>query len=84
MLLNYRDRGNRTGAFNIAYGRWQLSLVTLILNHQEVVPVKNHNMVKFRALLGEASRHKKGQTADLFAVYVLSISESAIRQSKDK
>jgi hypothetical protein len=41
--------------------------------------VNNHNMVKFRALFGEASRHKKGQTADLFAVHVLSISESAIR-----
>jgi hypothetical protein len=35
-------------------------------------------MVKFRTLFGEASRHKKGQTADLFAVHVLSISESAI------
>jgi hypothetical protein len=53
--------------------------IMLILNHQEVVPVKNHNMVKFRPLFGEASRHKKGQTADLFAVHVLSISESAIR-----
>jgi hypothetical protein len=51
----------------------------LILNHQEVVPVENHNMVKFRALIGESSRHKKGQTADLFAEHVVSISESAIR-----
>jgi hypothetical protein len=67
-------------------------IIKLILNHQEVVAVKNHNMVKFRALFGEASRHKKGQTADLFAVHVLSISESAIAsghsrkclQSKDK
>jgi hypothetical protein len=33
----------------------------LIQFQQEVVPVKNHNMVKFRALFGEARRHKKGQ-----------------------
>jgi hypothetical protein len=56
-----------------------LGVLKLILNHQEVVPVKNHNMVKFCALFGEASRHKKGQTAYLFAEHVLSISESAIR-----
>ena len=31
-------------------------------------------MVKFRALFGESSRHKKGQTADLFTAHVLSIS----------
>jgi hypothetical protein len=31
-----------------------------IQNHQEIRTLQNHNMVKFRALLGEASLHKKG------------------------
>jgi hypothetical protein len=32
----------------------------LILNHQESRSLPNVDMVKFRALLGEASLHKKG------------------------
>jgi hypothetical protein len=36
-------------------------LLKLILNHQESYTLENHNMVKFRALLGEASLHKMGQ-----------------------
>jgi hypothetical protein len=32
-----------------------------ILNHQESRTLENHNMVKFRALLVEASLHKNGQ-----------------------
>jgi hypothetical protein len=29
-LLNYRDRGNATGAFNIAYGRWPGSCIKVV------------------------------------------------------
>jgi hypothetical protein len=65
--------GTKTSVRKIENCKKLASHLKLILNHQEVVPVKNHN------IFGEASRHKKGQTADLFAVHVLSISESAIR-----
>jgi hypothetical protein len=37
-----------------------LNLLKLILNRQESRSCQSHNMVKFRALLGEASLHKKG------------------------
>jgi hypothetical protein len=40
------------------------SVLKLILNHQESRCTENHNIVKFRALFGDAGLHKKGQTAD--------------------
>jgi hypothetical protein len=36
----------------------------LIQSHQEIRTLQNHNMVKFRALLGEASLHKKGTCSE--------------------
>jgi hypothetical protein len=36
-------------------------LLKLILFHQESRTLENHNMFKFRALLGEACLHKKGK-----------------------
>jgi hypothetical protein len=41
-----------------------LAALKLILNHQESRCTENHNIVKFRALFGEAGLHKKGQIAD--------------------
>jgi hypothetical protein len=35
--------------------------IKLILNHQESRTCQNHNMFKFRALLGKACLHNKGQ-----------------------
>jgi hypothetical protein len=49
--------------------------VKLVLNHQESRTCQNHNMVKFRALLGEASLHKKG---------TCSVSESAVPTSRNR
>jgi hypothetical protein len=38
----------------------------LILNHQESRTLENHNMFKFRALLGETCLHKKGKQQTYF------------------
>jgi hypothetical protein len=55
------------------------STIAIVFNKAYTKPprsrsIEKPNMVKFRALFGEASRHKKGQTADLFTAHVLSIS----------
>jgi hypothetical protein len=42
---------------------WELKL---ILNHQESRTLENHNMFKFRALLGETCLHKKGKQQTYF------------------
>jgi hypothetical protein len=44
----------------------------LILNHQESHTLENHNMFKFRALLGETCLHKKGKQHGSVCLRVLS------------
>jgi hypothetical protein len=43
-----------------------LKYLKLILNHQESRTLENHNMFKFRALLGETCLHKKGKQQTYF------------------
>jgi hypothetical protein len=43
-----------------------LSVLKLILNHQESRPLEKHNMFKFRALLGETCQHKNGKQQTYF------------------
>jgi hypothetical protein len=53
----------------------------LILNHQKSHTCQNNNMFKFRALLGEACLHKKGQQQTCKSAR-LSMSKSAVPTSQ--
>jgi hypothetical protein len=70
--------GNCVSVWHIFLLLWPVFL-KLILNHQESRCTENNNIVKFRALFGEASLHKKGKQQNcllcVLTVHVLSISQ---------